>query len=298
MRNTTSTLVRILGNAAISLIGLALVLAASPMVSAQTVDALALVGHHEYQCGTLNLTSGVFTETGSLPMGIYSGVAGLGANLYLNNSGELALLNIQNCTYTNVGFANIAYLGGTTAALYAIGGGIVYSINPATGAATELGSTGLSCSVSTAVAADEPATTMEYEHDFVDVFFDFICDNGSGSILYGVSITGVQGFRVNEIGPTGVSSIEALVFVGNTLYATNAAGEEYTINTSTGAATLVASTTQPITAMGVPASALSTLHTFTGGLDGGSPFAGLVVDASGDLYGSTGAGGTGACAQP
>jgi uncharacterized repeat protein (TIGR03803 family) len=145
------------------------------------------------------------------------------------------------------------------------------------------------------VAADEPASRTEYENDFQEVFFDFICDNGSGSILYQVSITGLQGFMVNEIGPTGISSIEALVFVGNTLYATNAAGQEYTINTSTGAATLVASTTQPITAMGVPASTLSTLHTFTGGADGGLPFAGLILDQAGNLYGTAAAGGTGSC---
>jgi uncharacterized repeat protein (TIGR03803 family) len=37
---------------------------------------------------------------------------------------------------------------------------------------------------------------------------------------------------------------------------------------------------------------VTTLHTFTGGTDGGSPYAGLIRDAAGNLYGATFAGGT------
>jgi uncharacterized repeat protein (TIGR03803 family) len=41
------------------------------------------------------------------------------------------------------------------------------------------------------------------------------------------------------------------------------------------------------------AQAFSVLYTFTGGADGGAPYAGLVLDAAGNLYGTTTAGGTG-----
>ncbi len=38
-----------------------------------------------------------------------------------------------------------------------------------------------------------------------------------------------------------------------------------------------------------------TLYTFTGGADGGTPFAGLIIDAAGNLYGTTYYGGSGPC---
>jgi hypothetical protein len=39
----------------------------------------------------------------------------------------------------------------------------------------------------------------------------------------------------------------------------------------------------------------SVLYTFTGGSDGGQPFAGLIFDAAGNLYGTTAFGGAGSC---
>jgi uncharacterized repeat protein (TIGR03803 family) len=41
------------------------------------------------------------------------------------------------------------------------------------------------------------------------------------------------------------------------------------------------------------AQTLTTLYTFTGGADGGTPYAGLVLDSEGNLYGSTNVGGSG-----
>jgi uncharacterized repeat protein (TIGR03803 family) len=42
----------------------------------------------------------------------------------------------------------------------------------------------------------------------------------------------------------------------------------------------------------VAASKYKVLHKFTGGADGGSPYAGLIFDAAGNLYGTTGQGGS------
>ena len=41
----------------------------------------------------------------------------------------------------------------------------------------------------------------------------------------------------------------------------------------------------------------SVLYSFTGGADGGYPFAGLISDSAGDLYGTTSGGGSGSCSN-
>lgn len=44
-----------------------------------------------------------------------------------------------------------------------------------------------------------------------------------------------------------------------------------------------------------PAQTFKVIHTFTGGADGGYPYAGLTVDQSGNLYGTANTGGRGTC---
>src|SRR5271157_5294463 len=48
-----------------------------------------------------------------------------------------------------------------------------------------------------------------------------------------------------------------------------------------------------VTTRSAPAQTLTPLHTFTGGWDGASPFAGLTMDQAGNFYGTTAAGGFG-----
>jgi uncharacterized repeat protein (TIGR03803 family) len=46
-----------------------------------------------------------------------------------------------------------------------------------------------------------------------------------------------------------------------------------------------------------PDGTMTVIHAFSGGNDGGNPWAGLIADAAGDLYGTTTAGGTGDCSS-
>ncbi len=46
-----------------------------------------------------------------------------------------------------------------------------------------------------------------------------------------------------------------------------------------------------------PGGTLTVLHSFTGGSDGATPVAGLIVDSSGNLYGTTPQGGVGSCTR-
>src|ERR1700690_2714157 len=59
-----------------------------------------------------------------------------------------------------------------------------------------------------------------------------------------------------------------------------------------GAALLVASIVILMLAPGAWAGTYKTLHKFTGGADGSTPLANLIFDAAGNLYGTTGGGGT------
>jgi uncharacterized repeat protein (TIGR03803 family) len=43
------------------------------------------------------------------------------------------------------------------------------------------------------------------------------------------------------------------------------------------------------------AQTFTVLHSFTGGSDGGSPYAGVTLDQAGNLYGTTSLGGAGQC---
>ncbi len=279
MRHTRSTLVRILANAATALTGFVLFLMMEPTAQAQTtVYTITNAGAF----GTLNLSTGAFTQIGN-PGVEPAGMAELGTNLYISNAQGNTLYQVDyaNGTLTPVGNGSIVYkgLGATTSGLYAVGTDAnLYSINAATGVSTLIGPTGLSPNVS---AMSGNAGVL-----YAAVY------NGTSSILYSLNTsTGAA----TTIGNTDVGPMASMVFASGLLYGATNNEALYTLNTETGAATFVANLSIDAWGMAYPASTFRVLHNFTGGLDGANPFAGLIMDTAGNLYGTAGAGGSGSC---
>ena len=278
MRHTRSTLVRILGNASISLIGCALFFASSPFAQAQTIYAITQSGIY----GTLNVSTGAFTPITS-PGFEPAGLAGLGANLFsaVYPGNTLYEVNLTNGNFVTIGNGSATYydFGSTTAGLYGFGTDQnLYSVNSSTGATTLIGPTGLPSGGLSGMSGGGPALYLALATE-------------NDSLLYLVNTTTGA---ATEIGNTGVS-IAALGFADGTLYAADTSGNIYTVNTSTGAVTLISNCGQVLYGLGLPPMTYSVLHNFTGGLDGSNPFAGLTMDSSGNLYGTAGAGGNGSC---
>ncbi len=281
MRHTTLAFPRVLVNAAISLLGLVVFLVVEPAAQAQTaVYAITNTGVF----GTLSLSSGAFHTIGSTGL-TPAGLDGLGSNLFFAAQGSnvLYLVNPSNGNLSTVGSGSITYadLGSTTAGLYALDFSLnLYSINSANGSTTLIGPTGFGpCSGSSAISADGGALYGT-------------CDNGSGSVLYSFNTaTGAA----TPVGNSGVTRISSLVFAAGALYAASEGGSLYTLNPTNGTATLVVTTGQDLFGTALPTPSFAVLHTFTGGADGGLPFAGMILDSQGNLYGTAGAGGTGAC---
>ena len=114
-------------------------------------------------------------------------------------------------------------------------------------------------------------------------------DPGKGSVLYSLNTANGAATR---IGSTGVSNVTALVFRHGNLYATAANGTIYTLDPTTGQATVHATTSAVPVGMAMPASNFTVLHSFSGfPADGATPEAGLTMDRGGNLYGTTSSGG-------
>ncbi len=222
-----STLAHIPGKAAVLLIGVMLLVATGPAASAQsTVYAMTSTGAF----GTLNLSSGTFTQLGSSGQPP-AGMASFGNSLFIAGyqNHTLYLVNPGNGTLAPVGNGTISYyeLGAVASNLYAIGtDNNLYSINAGNGASTLIGPIGLDVSHSTSgMSSNGPGLYLTV-------------DSGSGSVLYSVNTTTGA---ATTIGPTGLNLVDSMVYVNGSLYAAphNAL---YILNTSTGASTFVANT--------------------------------------------------------
>ena len=281
MRHNTSTLARILANATILLI--ALLVMSSPNAQAQsTIYAMTQSGIF----GTLDLSNGTFTQI-SMPDFEPAGFAVMGANLFIAPYPTTTLneVNLLNGNLATIGNGSVDYydFGGTTQGLYAVGTDQnLYSVNPATGASTLIGPTGLGSGGFQSLSSG------------ATVLYTTVPDaQGENTLLYSINTTTGA---ATEIGNTGIATdVSAIGFAFGQLYAAEESGNYYTLNTSTGAATLIGNSGQAFWGLGFPPATFGNLHQFTGGMDGSNPFAAFAPDSAGNLYGTAGAGGSGTC---
>ena len=285
MRNATSTLAR---NSAFLLMGLALSLTTAQLAGAQTTYAI-MTFNESQACGTLDLTTGHWDPINSEPNGRLAGLGQFGNNLYGATGNALYQVNPVNCGYIlvgsnnqNVELAGFGSTNGTNPGLYGItGDGGLYLVHANDGSTMFIGPTSLT--TFTSLSANCPA-----------LYLAATLPSGN-SALYSVNTnTGAT----TDIGDTGVIDITGMVCAGNELFATIARSQLCTLSVSNGAASCQIVTQPSITGMAyppVPPPTFTVLHTFTGGADGGQPWAGLILDAAGNLYGTAAAGGTGSC---
>jgi hypothetical protein len=214
-RNMIRTLT-VLAAALVVSIGLPAGLSATPLVWEATGNNLF---------GTLNLSTGTFAELtnfGFTPTGLgeigdalYTGEFG-GSTLYSvnqTNGAPRAIGNLSNVTFYT--------LGSTTTGLYMVDmqGGL-WNINPATGANTFIGATGVDMSTSIYAGLSTGSSILYFS---------------LGSNIYTINTaTGLASF----IGTSGSTDFGALISVSNTVYGTSvvAPNSIYTFNPTTGLA--------------------------------------------------------------
>jgi hypothetical protein len=213
---------------------------------AARADAVAYMDTRTDQFGTIDLNTGVFTQIGKMGQQL-SGLGVSGGNLFggVTGTGNLYQVNPSSGALTLVGAGPINYLdtGSTSGGLYALGGpGTVgsalslYSINATTGAAALIGATGLSFSTTVVDTVGLSTGSGSLYLTFGPSF--------STATLYSVNVTTGT---ATSIGNTGADALGAEVFEGGALYGgSNTNGVSpvdsvYTLNTTTGAGTFIAS---------------------------------------------------------
>jgi len=194
-------------------------------------DNLAYMTTQSNQFGIIDLNTGVFSFLG-IPSVVYAGMAVENGKLYGSDlhtlSGTLYTINPANGTPTVVGTSslNIDTFGSTTAGLYAVGfDANLYSINSTTGAATLIGATGLG--LGSWRQLSDNASTLYY---------------ADGVNLYTLNTsTGAA----TLVGNMGGQELGAMVEIGGILYGGQNTGglAVDTVNTTTGLATPIAGVT-------------------------------------------------------
>jgi hypothetical protein len=179
----------------------------------------------------LSLTSFAALAAMSHGQGVMYGVSNNGtaaSSLYTINTATGAATVVGSLGFS-ASFSGLEYMNGSlyVTDLFANGGFNFGSINPATGAATVIAAQG---SLNMWGLAANPSLNLFYTVDL-----------DAGNVLKSITPAGV----ITTIGATGVGFFgTGMAFRAstNTLFATGFDGSLYTINTTTGAATIVGST--------------------------------------------------------
>jgi hypothetical protein len=193
-------------------------------------DPMAFMGTVNGSFGTIDLDTGAFTLLGNSGVTL-AGMAVENATLYGSSyhtsTGVLYTINPANGSVSVVGTStlDIDDFGSTTTGLYALGtNGNLYSINPTTGAPTLIGATGFGTSVPF-------GSWRSLSTNSSMLYF------ANGTTLYTINTTTAV---VSRIGPTGGPEEGALLFEDGNLYGgENEPGYAVdTLNVSTGTATV------------------------------------------------------------
>jgi len=197
--------------------------------------------------GTLDLNTGVFTQTSTQALndyelgvyggGLYGANTQFGCLFQLNPSTGVPTLAPTQFNQNNNGFGAVNGFGSTTASLFVMGaafGGInyLYSVNPTTGAPTQIGSTGITTGGGTGfLSASDDSTKLywEVQNGYTDTLYSINTSTGTATLI--------GAFTFNGYSVTGDPF--SMVFTGGTLWANFYGGGFGTISTSTGAQTLV-----------------------------------------------------------
>jgi hypothetical protein len=193
------------------------------------------------QFGVLDLNTGVFTSRGGMGLTL-AGLGEYGGQIYGGSYHGNTLYSVNTTTgaLTDIGTGNVGGgygdFGSTTSGLYAFGGdGNLYSINPASAAATLIGPTGLSFG-GIVMGMSSGSSSLYLTQN--DLLYSLNTTTGAATLIGNAN--------VNEAG------FGALVSIGGTLYggaaSTSNPPDIYTLDPQNGAATfLVSSPSTPYT---------------------------------------------------
>jgi hypothetical protein len=203
-----------------------LILSASSL-KAVGIDALAYVigfnGNYD-NFGVIGLGNGATSEISS--PGALAGLGVANGTLYAAEylGGALYQINTSFGTTSIVGYAsgvNYFAFGSTLTTLYAVGtSGDLYSIDPTSGAATEIGPTGIG-----SFASDSQLSTNSGTLFYADGTSLYTLNTSNGAATFVASFSGSE-------------QMESLIVEGDALYGADANNNIVAIDTSTGAVTV------------------------------------------------------------
>ncbi len=198
--------------------------------------------------GTVDLNTGVFTQISTVAvsdyeLGVYGGAlygagAQCGCLIQLNTSTGVPTFAPTYFQQNASGFGVLNGFGSTTDGLFAMAaavpGGVNYlwSVNPATGVPTLIGSTGVVAGGGTgflSASNDSSKLYWEIQNGYTDTLYSINTSTGAATLI------GAWTFN----GYSNTGNPFSMVFVGGTLWANFYSAGFGTINTSSGAQTLV-----------------------------------------------------------